>query len=169
MYRPGPPAHLVRHLRRRKGRPISARCHAGLRLARDLLRRRGIPLILEPAPPRTWLDGALLRDGDSLIVAMTLRHDRLDRFWLTLLHELAHASLHLRLRPPLHAFLDDLDSAVAETLGIHPALLAARVQEDRHNYRILRGLLMGEGVRRLFPRDARHGNGQHGHTLHSRF
>ena len=41
------------------------------------------------------------------VVALTLRHDRLDNFWFTLFHELAHVALHLD-KDGLEAFFDDL-------------------------------------------------------------
>jgi HTH-type transcriptional regulator/antitoxin HigA len=40
-------------------------------------------------------------------VALTLRHDRLDNFWFTLFHELAHVALHLD-GNTVDAFFDDL-------------------------------------------------------------
>jgi HTH-type transcriptional regulator/antitoxin HigA len=40
-------------------------------------------------------------------VALTLRYDRVDNFWFTLMHELAHVALHL---DDARVFIDDLDS-----------------------------------------------------------
>jgi len=40
-------------------------------------------------------------------VALTLRYDRLDNFWFTLFHELAHVALHLD-KDDVEAFFDDL-------------------------------------------------------------
>lgn len=46
--------------------------------------------------PKTYLDGAALLSHDGIpIVALTLRYNRLDYFWFTLFHELAHVYLHL--------------------------------------------------------------------------
>lgn len=56
----------------------------------------------------TFLDGAAIRREDGTpVIALTLRHDRLDNFWFTLLHEFAHVSLHLSQKIPL--IFDDLD------------------------------------------------------------
>jgi HTH-type transcriptional regulator/antitoxin HigA len=43
------------------------------------------------------------------VVALTLRHDRLDNFWFTLCHELAHVALNLEAEPS-GAFVDDLEA-----------------------------------------------------------
>ena len=59
----------------------------GPRLARELLVKRGIPLVIERRLPRMYLDGAALRLGDGRsVIGLTLRHDRIDNFWFCLLH-----------------------------------------------------------------------------------
>lgn len=80
-------------------------------LAREFLQKNGIHFIAEEHLPRTHLDGAAIRLPDgSPLVAMTLRHDRLDNFWFTLSHELAHIALHFD-GGEADAFFDDLDQA----------------------------------------------------------
>jgi len=60
-------------------------------LAREFLRKSGIHFVLEQHLPHTHLDGAAIRLPDSSpLVALTVRHDRLDNFWFTLCHELAY-------------------------------------------------------------------------------
>jgi HTH-type transcriptional regulator/antitoxin HigA len=82
----------------------------GVALAQEYLAKSGIMLITEEHLSRTYLDGAalMLPDGNPLI-ALTLRYDRLDNFWLTLAHELAHVALHLDGEDT--AFFDDLESS----------------------------------------------------------
>lgn len=82
-------------------------------LAKEFLNKLGICLIIEPHLPKTYLDGAamLLPDGTP-VIALTLRHDRIDNFWFSLLHELAHVCLHLRKTED--CFLDDLDMKVTD-------------------------------------------------------
>jgi HTH-type transcriptional regulator/antitoxin HigA len=59
------------------------------------LAAHGIKLVIEPHLPKTHLDGAtLLSDKAHPIIGLTLRHDRPDNFWFTLMHELAHVALH---------------------------------------------------------------------------
>lgn len=80
----------------------------GPRLARERLGMAGITLVVEPHFKGTYLDGAAMLDNGRPIVALTLRHDRLDNFWFVLLHELAHVAKHLDDAHPL--FTDNLDS-----------------------------------------------------------
>ena len=63
----------------------------------------GIHFVIVPQLQKTHLDGATLHNGNP-IVALTLRYDRIDYFWFTLLHELAHIS-----EGGSHEYLDDLD------------------------------------------------------------
>lgn len=79
-------------------------------LAREFLQKNGIRFVVEPHLPKTHLDGAALRLPDgSPVVAMTLRYDRIDNFWFTLCHELAHLALHQG-DDGWVVFLDDLES-----------------------------------------------------------
>ncbi len=74
----------------------------------EFLNHHGIHLIVEPHLPKTYLDGAVMCDAAGHpIVALSLRHDRVDNFWFTLMHELAHVALHL---DGTQVFMDDLDS-----------------------------------------------------------
>ena len=79
----------------------------GPRLARDLLAKHGIALVIVPHLPRTYLDGAALRLGDGRpVIGLTLRYDRIDDFWFCLLHELAHVGRHMDANEGT-AFVDD--------------------------------------------------------------
>ena len=60
-----------------------------------LLQEHGVILIIERHLPGTHLDGAaMLLAGKIPVIGLTFRHDRLDNFWFTLLHELGHIFLH---------------------------------------------------------------------------
>ena len=76
--------------------------------ARDFLIEHGIGLEYVKHLPRTHLDGAALRLPDSNpVIGLTLRYDRIDNFWYTLLHELAHVGLHLGSCSDETGFVDD--------------------------------------------------------------
>jgi HTH-type transcriptional regulator/antitoxin HigA len=65
-------------------------------LAREFLQKRGIHLITLKSLPKTYLDGACFKSPSGRpVIAMTLRYDRMDNFWFTLIHEIGHLFLHL--------------------------------------------------------------------------
>ena len=77
--------------------------------AREYLAKAGIHLVALSHFQKTYLDGAALfaPDGNA-VVGLSLRHDRLDNFWFTLGHELAHLALgHVE---PGCFVVDDLDA-----------------------------------------------------------
>ncbi len=79
-------------------------------MAREMLRNNGIYFVIERHLPQTYLDGAAIRHPEEKlpIVAITVRHDRLDNFWFVLFHELAHICLHFD-ESESEDFFDDLD------------------------------------------------------------
>lgn len=80
----------------------------GPRLAKEFLAKHGIPLVVVPHLPKTYLDGAALKLGDGTpVIGLTLRYDRIDNFWFCLLHELAHVGRHMDNDGDV-AFVDDL-------------------------------------------------------------
>jgi len=60
----------------------------------DVLINHGIHFIYVPHLPKTFLDGAALWTDKNPIVALSLRYDRIDAFWFTVLHEFAHIFLN---------------------------------------------------------------------------
>ncbi len=83
--------------------------------ARKLLNRWGIHLIILRHLPKTYLDGAsFMAPWGKPVVGLTLRYDRLDNFWFTLLHELAHVRLHLDPNQAGLAFFDETRRIKAE-------------------------------------------------------
>lgn len=81
--------------------------------ARELLNRWGIHLIILRHLPQTYLDGAsFMAPWGCPVIGLTLRYDRLDSFWFTLLHELAHVRLHLHQNGT--AFFDDTQNVRAK-------------------------------------------------------
>lgn len=171
-----------------------SRLEEGPRLAGEWLADRGVVMVVLPHLPRTRLDGAaLLADDRRPVVALTIRYDRLDSFWFTLLHELAHVVRHLpdATRGELTEYYDDLDVdstidirereadtfareslvpttswqssavafapsvdaalALADELGVSPAVVAGRLRHEKRNFRLLSSLVGTGQVRRLFP------------------
>lgn len=64
---------------------------AELRHVPRILADMGVRLIILEALPQTRIDGACFwLDKSSPVVALSMRYDRVDAFWFTLLHELGH-------------------------------------------------------------------------------
>jgi len=67
---------------------------------------------------KTYLDGAAFRDNGNPVIVYTLRYDRVDNFWFTIAHEIAHILLHIRRRGDY--FIDNLTDAIT-TIKEHQA------------------------------------------------
>lgn len=78
----------------------------GVREVITALKALGVVVIVEPHLPSTRLDGATLFIGHNAVIGLTVRYDRLDHFWFTLAHELAHVYLHSN--SEFNAFFDQL-------------------------------------------------------------
>src|SRR5258706_6633836 len=158
-------------------------------LGLELLRDIGIAVVIENHLPRTKLDGAaMLSASGEPVIGLTLRFDRLDNFWFTLLHECVHVWRHLS--NPGDVFLDriiDKESneqvekeanrlardlliprshwrsatvrqmptkagivAFAEELGIHPSIVAGRIQREAENYALFPDMVGRGEVSKVF-------------------
>jgi len=81
-----------------------------------MARQKGILIVTEPQLAGLKLDGAAFLSGGIPIVGLTIRHDRIDNFWFTLLHEMAHVYLHYQAGLAAGFFDDDLDQDKADEL-----------------------------------------------------
>lgn len=78
--------------------------------AREYLSHKGIKLVTVRHFKRTYLDGAvLISDDGTPIIGLSLRHNRTDNFWFTLLHELAHLACGHVAQAQDKCIIDDLD------------------------------------------------------------
>ncbi len=88
---------------------------SGPLLAVEFLGKSGIYVVIEPHLPKTYLDGAVCISSDgNPIIALSLRHNRADSFWFSLMHELAHIALHLDGNEVW--YLDDFDVQGADEI-----------------------------------------------------
>ncbi|MGS5090011.1 ImmA/IrrE family metallo-endopeptidase [Hydrogenophaga sp. A37] len=76
----------------------------------------GIIFLWEDSIPSMKLDGAVFSlSSGQIVVALSLRYARLDHFWFTLMHELAHTVLHAdRLSMPIFDDLDNISKDLTE-------------------------------------------------------
>lgn len=155
----------------------------------SFLREKGVTVVIEAHLPQTHLDGAaMLLSNGYPVIGLTLRYDRLDSFWFTLLHELGHILLHFN-RGLDVGFFDNMDADVgadveseadsfarsaliadelwrfapvrftksaeaiksfAASHGMHAAIVAGRIRQERNDYSKFSSLVGQGEVRKLF-------------------
>lgn len=98
-------------------------------LAQEFLLNFGIKLVIVPALKKTYLDGAVFFNKNNIpVIAMTLRYDRIDNFWFTLFHELAHLKLH---------FDDEEDISFFDDLQANKNLDVSEIEADQFSEKML--------------------------------
>jgi HTH-type transcriptional regulator/antitoxin HigA len=164
----------------------------GPRLAVEFLAKCGIAVIVEPRLPNAVIDGAaMLSERGTPVIGLTLRIDRTDYFWFTLMHEVAHVWKHLNTAD--EAFIDRIEriastekieqkeneanriardsfirravwerasarlapthqsiQELADSLHIHPAIVAGRIQFESGHYESFREFLEQGSVQQHF-------------------
>ena len=81
----------------------------GPRLAIEFLEKCGIAVVVEPRLTNALVDGAaLLSERGVPVIGLTLRIDRVEYFWFTLLHEVVHIWKHIQDRG--EAFIDRVEN-----------------------------------------------------------
>jgi HTH-type transcriptional regulator / antitoxin HigA len=86
----------------------------------ELLRSLGVYFAIVPHLSKTYLDGAAFYLDGHPVVALTLRYDRIDSFWFTLMHELGHIVAGHQ-----GSYLDDLANLALTDEETEANLLAA--------------------------------------------
>lgn len=74
----------------------------------------GVKFLVLPHLEKTYLDGAAFKQDSNPVVVYTARYKRIDSFWFTLAHEIAHVLLHLDKQRPI--ILDNLDEGSANEM-----------------------------------------------------
>lgn len=100
----------------------------------QILAEKGIVLIYEKYLPSMKLDGVVFTlESGNPVIGISFRFPRLDHFWFTLMHELAHVYLHMDLLgEPIY---DDLDESDEEAEEIRANRLAKESFVERHLWR----------------------------------
>jgi HTH-type transcriptional regulator/antitoxin HigA len=93
----------------------------------DFLCSHGVHFLMVPHLDQTYMDGAAFTVQGHPVVALTLRYDRIDHFWFTLLHELAHI-----LAEHPGGYLDHLDEPAEGADEIEANHLAQTWLMDEH-------------------------------------
>lgn len=77
----------------------------GVELVAEKLRSLGVHFAILPQLSKTFLDGAAFYLEGRPVIALTLRYDRIDNFWFTLMHEIGHIVAGHK-----GSYLDDMDN-----------------------------------------------------------
>jgi len=159
-----------------------------IRVLPDILAKLGIVLVYEKFLSGMKLDGMVCRlETGHLVIGISFRYPRIDNFWFTLMHELAHIHLHLHLLAS--PIFDDFESEetnqddieieannlakisfieryqwknykqkyesksedvikFADSLGIHPAIVAGRLQKEENKFGMYRDIVDAFDVRK---------------------
>ncbi|MFN6377653.1 MAG: ImmA/IrrE family metallo-endopeptidase [Flavobacteriales bacterium] len=83
----------------------------------------GVIFFVLPHLQKTYLDGAAFYSGKNPVIVYTARYKRIDNFWFTVAHEIAHILLHLNKDNTF--ILDNLRDGELDQLEIEANALAA--------------------------------------------
>ncbi|WP_286751388.1 ImmA/IrrE family metallo-endopeptidase [Pseudomonas sp. UBA2522] len=105
-------------------------------LAQVLAEVYGVLLVVEPGFKAMKMDGCTFKLAQGTpVVGVALRYNRYDNFWFTLMHELAHVSLHYQhLDQPI---LDDLEEENDSETEVEANLIAKDSLVSRENWRLI--------------------------------
>ncbi|MDO6582648.1 ImmA/IrrE family metallo-endopeptidase [Photobacterium sp. 2_MG-2023] len=96
----------------------------------SILLKKGIILIIEPAFPGLGKDGCVYKNKKgNPVLALSLRHDRLDNFWFTLLHEISHIILHYETLD--NVIIEDIENADSDEIEDEANYFAKECIVDR--------------------------------------
>ena len=105
----------------------------GITLFLNKLNACGVKFFVLPHLEKTYLDGAAFLNDGTPVVVYTARYKRIDNFWFTVAHEIAHILKHLDDKTPfvldnLHEETIDKQEQEANMLASkhlkHPEILA---------------------------------------------
>nr|WP_299380295.1 ImmA/IrrE family metallo-endopeptidase [uncultured Halomonas sp.] len=96
----------------------------------------GIVLIVEPGFSAMKMDGCTFKlPQGTPVIGISVRYNRYDNFWFTLMHELAHICLHYeQLDAPI---LDDLDEDSESDIEVEANIVAKDSLVPRQHWRLI--------------------------------
>lgn len=100
----------------------------------SILMAKGIVLVIEPSIESLKLDGCVyVNETGHAVVALSLRFNRLDNFWFTLMHELAHLVMHSdKLETPI---LENLEEKATDLIEKQADKLAGNTLIPKSEWR----------------------------------
>lgn len=96
----------------------------GINIFIEELAKAGVIFFVLPHLQKTYLDGAAFFSNKNPVVVYTGRYKRIDNFWFTVAHEIAHVLKHLNNTTPF--VLDNLRDGELNTMEMEANELAAK-------------------------------------------
>ncbi|XOV91509.1 MAG: helix-turn-helix domain-containing protein [Bacteroidota bacterium] len=97
----------------------------------EALRNVGVIFFVLPHLQKTYLDGAAFISGNNPVVIYTGRYKRIDNFWFTIAHEIAHVLKHLSKAGQF--ILDDLKESLESLTRIEEEANQLASEKLKHN------------------------------------
>ncbi|WP_236209801.1 ImmA/IrrE family metallo-endopeptidase [Pseudomonas tohonis] len=106
------------------------------RLVDILARAYGVVLIVEPGFRAMKTDGCVFKLAQGTpVIGISVRYNRYDNFWFTLMHELAHIYMHYeQLDQPI---IDDLDEVGVSEIEVEANIVAKDSLVSRQHWRLI--------------------------------
>ncbi len=96
----------------------------GIELFANELNACGVKFFVLPHLEKTYLDGAAFLMDSNPVIVYTARYKRIDNFWFTIAHEIAHVLKHLNAKTPF--VLDNFREPVSDKREEEANKLAAK-------------------------------------------
>lgn len=100
----------------------------GVELFLEDLSKVGVKFLVLSHLQKTYIDGASFYDEANPVIVYTKRYDRIDNFWFTVAHEIAHILLHLKKENDF--FIDNLDELITDVEKEADNFAAGMLQAD---------------------------------------
>lgn len=99
------------------------------------LNKVGVIFFVLPHLLKTYLDGAAFYSGENPVIVYTGRYHRIDNFWFTIAHEIAHILKHLNQR--ILFILDDLSKGSVNKMEEEANNMASKYLRHNESYKFL--------------------------------
>jgi HTH-type transcriptional regulator/antitoxin HigA len=99
------------------------------------LNKAGVIFFVLPHLLKTYLDGAAFFSGENPVIVYTGRYHRIDNFWFTLAHEIAHILKHLNGR--ILFILDDLTKGSIDKMEVEANNMASKYLRHNESFKYL--------------------------------
>jgi HTH-type transcriptional regulator/antitoxin HigA len=96
----------------------------GISLFLNDLQDCGVKFFVLPHLEKTYLDGAAFSHNGNPVVVYTARYKRIDNFWFTVAHEIAHVLKHLNDKTPF--VLDNFNDKTSDKMELEANALASK-------------------------------------------